>query len=93
MSDFPKMTRKEAWATDTIFFTTNKPCPECGDKRRWFSSKSDSFVFCYTCIPQGDFLKPRDINKKEKDSNAAKIKLKKENWGIPVVFGGYNTNK
>lgn len=90
---FPKMTRKQACDTDTIYFTTNKVCPECGDNRRWRANKNKYFIYCYTCFPDGDILFPRDINKQEKDYNAAKQKLMKSNWSIPVVFGGYNTNK
>jgi len=64
--DFPKMTTKQAFETDTRFFTATRKCNDCGSFRKYWTSKSQSFVCCYECVPYVEEYSKRDINKRIK---------------------------
>lgn len=91
--EFPNMTMKEAFATDTKYYTGRNACPDCGSRRRWWEGKTGNFVYCYECIPEGEMISKCQIGKAEKENKLKIDKLKKNNWTIGTAFGGYNTNK
>lgn len=92
--EFPQMTMKQAFDTDTKYYTAMRgACPDCGGSRRWWTMKTSNYVYCYDCIPEGDMLTKCQIGKQERQNKTKIDKLKKKNWIIGTAFGGYNTNK
>lgn len=88
--DFPLMTRKEAFDTDTKYFQCAKGCKDCGSKLRYWTTKSDSSIFCFGCHPDTSETCSK-IKVASKKHNDKVKKMIKDNWTIPTVYGGYNT--
>ena len=85
--DFPKMTTKQAFDSDTKFFTSSRACKECGSKLKYWTSKTQAFVCCYECVPYVEDYSKRMINKRV--NLAKKTEYKNDSFG--VAFGGLNT--
>lgn len=92
MNTLPVMSIRDAIKTRTERFLCARRCKECGSFERYCASFSCGFIFCEGCFPQELQVKScKEVKLEEKRRNEELDKTKKKNWGIPVVFGGFNT--
>lgn len=93
MSQLPTMNAKEALRTHTRHFLSPNKCSHCGTKEKICYGWTLSEVMCVTCYPPETTKKVSltNLNSAEKKHNEEVARLRRKNWGIPVVFGGMNT--
>lgn len=94
MSELQVMTRINAFKSKTRHFLSSRACRECGSLERYFKTWNDSDCICLGCFPDFDKIKSIGKTKSEINKHNEKVeKMKKDNWSIPIVYGGYNTTK
>lgn len=85
---------KDALRFNIRTFYTFKQCKDCGSHERAMQTRSQSSCYCAECYPiEGSDTSYQSVYLREKNLNEGKAKLTKNNWSIPVVYGGYNTAK
>lgn len=73
-------------------FYAKQCCTICGSKEKYLPNFNPNTCVCVGCYPNPwEVLSHADLTREEKANNKKKQKLKKENWSIPTVYGGYNT--
>lgn len=83
---------KNAFKYKIMNFYTTKKCRDCGSHERAMQTPSQSSCHCAYCYPiEGSDITYQSVYLREKSLNEKKAKLRKDNWCIPVVYGGYNT--
>lgn len=86
------MSTKQAISLRVNHFYAKIPCKACGSREKYLMNFCPSSCLCVGCYPEPwKDESCGDINAAQNKHNKEKAKLKKENWGLPVVFGGYNT--
>jgi len=85
--EFPKLTTKQAFDSDTMFFTSYRKCKDCGSYLKYYTSKSQAFVCCYDCVPYVEDYNKHMINKRV--NLTKRTEWKQEGFGS--ASGGYNT--
>lgn len=92
MSELETMTILQAAKNKIKHFNTKRACLICGSKEKYLPNFNPNTCVCVGCYPNPwEVLSHADLTREEKANNKKKQKLKKENWSLPTVYGGYNT--
>ena len=86
------MSTKQACTLKVRHFYAKQCCTKCGSLEKYMLNFNPSSCVCVGCYPEPwKEASCGKLNASENKRNKEKAKLKKDNWGLPVVFGGYNT--
>lgn len=90
--DLPTFTILEAVKNKIKHFNIKRPCLECGSTERYLPNLNPHSCLCVGCYPEPwKAISCKKLKTAEKNLNKKKEKMRRDNWSIPVVFGGFNT--
>lgn len=73
-------------------FYAKQCCTICGSKEKYLPNFNPNTCVCVGCCPNPwEVLSCKNLKTDEEQKNKNKQRLKKENWSLPTVYGGYNT--
>lgn len=86
------ITVKQACAIRVNHFYAKQPCQLCGSREKYLLNFGSNSCLCVGCYPEPWVrVSYGQLKYAESKHNAEKAKLKKKNWSIPTVYGGFNT--
>jgi hypothetical protein len=92
MQNLEVMTISEACKTKTRYFRTKRACKECWSRRKYLITFTQNQCVCVGCCPNPwEHTSTGQMNAELRSVSKRIKKAERNNWTIPVVFGGYNT--